>query len=161
MKRLFLLFALLAVLLSQVTAQQTKSPTRAYNPATLQDALEMIQSAKREIWLLAPTLKNVTVYRALNSRIKSGVILRLLIASKQGYTGYEVYLARAPNVDARWLPERWGTAMLVVDDRAMVTSPLLTGISTAGTSIKVTQPELVAVLAAPLKQVFAQSRKLK
>ena len=161
MKRLFLSFALVAVLLGQVTAQQTKAPTRAYNPATLQDVLEMIQSSKREIWLLAPTLKNVTVYQALSSRIKSGVVLRLLIASKQGYTGYEVYLSRAPNVDARWLPERWGTAMLVVDDRAMVTSPLLAGILSAGASIKVTQPELVAVLAAPLKQVFAQSRKLK
>ena len=161
MKRLFLLLTLMAVLLGQVTAQQAKAPSRAYNSATLRDALEMIQDAKSEIWLLAPTLKNASVYQALSSRIKSGVVLRLLIANKQGYTGYEVYLARARNVDARWLPEHWGTAMLVVDDRAMVTSPLLTGISSAGASIKVTQPELVAVLAAPLKQVFAQSRKLK
>jgi hypothetical protein len=101
------------------------------------------------------------VYRALRSSIESGVVLRLLIADRKGYTGFERFLARAPNVDARWLPERFGAALLIVDDRLMVTSSLISGLNELSPSLLVTRPEIIAAASLPIKQVFARARKLK
>jgi hypothetical protein len=136
-------------------------PTPLYRAVKLKDILEVISQAKREIWLLAPTLRQAEVYRALRSRVESGVILRLLIADRKGYTGFERFLARAPNVDARWLPERFGAALLIVDDRLMVTSSLISGLNEPSPSLLVTRPEIIAAASLPIKQVFARARKLK
>jgi hypothetical protein len=136
-------------------------PTPLYRTVKLKDVLEVITQARREIWLLAPTLRQPEVYRALRSRIESGVILRLLIADRKGYTGFERFLARARNVDARWLPERFGAALLIVDDRLMVTSSLISGLNEPSPSLLVSRPEVIAAASLPIKQVFARARKLK
>jgi hypothetical protein len=161
----YLMLALMFLcLMCSANAQQRNpipEPTQLYRAVKLKDILEVITQAKREIWLLAPTLRQAEVYRALRSSIESGVILRLLIADRKGYTGFERFLARARNVDARWLPERFGAALLIVDDRLMVTSSLISGLNEASPSLLVTRPEIIAAASLPIKQVFARARKLK
>ena len=165
MKRRRLLALTLALVFGSSLAQQTApSPAPLYAPVTLKRTLEIITGARREIWLLAPTLRDVNVYRALHQRVASGVILRLLIANRAGYTAYELELARAANVDARWLKERFVTAMLIVDDRAAVISPILSGaINNASSqpSIEVSRPEVIAPMAATLKQLFQTARRVR
>lgn len=143
-----------------VTAQSVPAPAAPYTKATLTQTLEIIRSARREIYLLAPSLRNADVVRAVRSRLEAGVRLRLLIANKPGYTGFETGLRGLQNVDARWLPERIGGAMLLVDDRALVIGSVVSGLSSSGESIAVTRPELVPAMAAPLKQLFARARRL-
>ena len=166
MKRRRLLLALVGATfgITLAVAQTTPAPAALYTSVTLKRVLEVISGARREMWLIAPTLREANVYRALRSRVDSGVVLRLLIANREGYTGFEVNLARSPNVDARWLKERFGAAVLVVDDRAAVISPLLgriTGGSGAAQSIEVSRPEVVAATGAAIKQVFAQARRVR
>ena len=166
MKRRRLLALTLALVFgSSLAARQTvPPPAPLYAPVTLKRTLEIIQGARREIWLLAPTLRDVNVYRALRQRVASGVILRLLIANRAGYTAYELELARAANVDARWLKERFVTAMLIVDDRAAVISPILSGaINNASSqpSIEVSRPEVIAPMAATLKQLFQTAKRIR
>jgi hypothetical protein len=163
MKHLMLALMLLCLNCS-VNAQQRNpipEPTPLYRAVKLKDVLEVITQARHEIWLLAPTLRQAEVYRALRLRIESGVILRLLIADRKGYTGFERFLARARNVDARWLPERFGAALLIVDDRLMVTSSLISGLNEPSPSLMVTRPEIIATASLPIKQVFARARKVK
>jgi hypothetical protein len=161
----YLMLALIFLCLNcSVNAQQRNpmpEPAPLYRAVKLKDILEVISQARREIWLLTPTLRQPEVYRALRSSIESGVILRLLIADRKGYTGFERFLARAQNVDARWLPERFGAALLIVDDRLMVTSSLISGLNEANPSLLVTRPEIIAAASLPIKQVFARARKLK
>ena len=146
---------------SSLAQQQIRPPAPLYAPVSLKRTLEVISSAQHEVWLLAPTLRNPNVYKALRSRIKAGVILRLLIANRAGYTGLEVNLARAANVDARWLKEKFGSAMLVVDDRTAIISPILSGIPSPGPSIEISRPEVIAPMAATLKQVFQAAKRIK
>jgi hypothetical protein len=163
MKHLMLALMFL-YLFGAVNAQQRNpipEPTPLYRAVKLKDILEVITQARHEIWLLAPTLRQAEVYRALRSRIESGVILRLLIADRKGYTGFERFLARARNVDARWLPERFGAALLIVDDSLMVTSSLISGLNEPSPSLLVTRPEIIAAASLPIKQVFARARKIK
>jgi hypothetical protein len=144
MKYLMLVLMFLC-LFGVVNAQQRNpipEPVPLYRAVKLKDILEVITQARREIWLLAPTLRQAEVYRALRSRIESGV-------------------ARARNVDARWLPERFGAALLIVDDRLMVTSSLISGLNEASPSLLVTRPEIIAAASLPIKQVFARARKVK
>ena len=164
MRRRRLLVATLALTFTSSLAQTQQPPTAPFAPATLKRTLEVIASARREMWLIAPTLRDVSIARALRSRTQAGVTLRLLIANRAGYTAYELELARAANVDARWLKERFGAAMLVVDDRAAIVSPLLSGVTSASNatqSIEVSRPEAVAPIAATLKQLFQTARKLR
>ncbi len=163
MRRRRLLVATLALVFGSSLAQ-SQPPTALFAPVTLKRTLEVIASARREMWLIAPTLRDVNIARALRSRTQAGVTLRLLIANRAGYTAYELELARVANVDARWLKERFGAAMLVVDDRAAIVSPLLSGVTSASSatqSIEVSRPEAVAPIAATLKQLFQTARKLR
>ena len=164
MRRRRLLVATLALVFGSSLAQTQQPPTALYAPVTLKRTLEVIASARREMWLIAPTLRDVNIARALRSRTQAGVTLRLLIANRAGYTAYELELARAANVDARWLKERFGAAMLVVDDRAAIVSPLLSGVTSASSatqSIEVSRPEAVAPIAATLKQLFQTAKRLR
>ena len=168
MKRILMAVLVAFVLGCLVEAQRSEpapDPTPIYATASLQHTLEVIAQAKREIYLIVPTLRNRAVYQALRSRIAGGVILRLLIANKQGYSGLEKELARARNVDARWLPESFGSSILVVDDSAMIVSPIISDVSSGASSpaqsVEITRPELVAASSAGLKQVFAQARRIK
>jgi phosphatidylserine/phosphatidylglycerophosphate/cardiolipin synthase-like enzyme len=143
---------------------QVQAPNPLLAPVTLQRTLEVIGTARREMWLIAPTLRDVHVARALRARAQAGVTLRLLITNRAGYTAYELELARVANVDARWLKERFGATMLVVDDRAAIVSLLLSGVTSASSttqSIEVSRPEMVAPLAATLKQLFQTARRLR
>jgi hypothetical protein len=162
MKHRRLLTALIALAFgSSLAGQPVPAPTPVYTPVTLKRTLEIIAGAKREVWLLAPTLRNPEVYQALHSRIQSGVILRLLIANRAGYTGLEINLARAASVDARWLKEKFGSAMLVVDDRAAIISPIISGVPSPGQSIEVSRLEVVAPMAATLKQLFSAAKRVR
>jgi hypothetical protein len=168
MKRIVAVLLMAFALVCLVEAQRSElTPDSApvYAAASLQHTLEVIGQAKREIYLIVPTMRNRTVYQAIRSRIINGVILRLLIANKQGYSGLEKELAHARNVDARWLPESFGSSILVVDDSAMIVSPIISGVSSGvsnnGQSVEITRPELVAASSAGLKQVFAQARRIK
>jgi hypothetical protein len=168
MKRILMAVMVAFALVCLVEAQRseiTPDPAPVYAAVSLQHTLEVIAQAKREIYLIVPTLRNRTVYQAIRSRVMSGVVLRLLIANKQGYSGLEKELAHARNVDARWLPESFGSSILVVDDNAMIVSPIISGISSGvsnnGQSVEITRPELVAASSAGLKQVFAQARRIK
>ncbi len=164
MRRRRLLVATLALAFGSSLAQTQQPPTALYAPVTLKRTLEVIAGARREMWLIAPTLRDVNIARALRSRAQAGVTLRLLIANRAGYTAYELELARVANVDARWLKERFGAAMLVVDDRAAIVSPLLSGVTSASSatqSIEVSRPEAVAPIAATLKQLFQTAKRLR
>jgi hypothetical protein len=164
MKRIFAAVLVAFSLVCLVKAQRseiTPDPTPVFAAASLQHTLEVIAQAKREMYLIVPTLRNRAVYQAIRSRITSGVILRLLIANKQGYSGLEKELARARNVDARWLPESFGSSILVVDDSAMIVSPIISGVSSPAQSVEITRPELVAASSAGLKQIFVQARRIK
>ena len=141
-------------------AQSVPTPAPPYTKATLTQTLEIIRSARREIYLLAPSLRNADVVRAVRSRLEVGVKLRLLITNQPGYTGFETGLRGFRNVDARWLPERIGGAMLLVDDRALVIGSVVSGLSSSGASITVTRAELVPAMAAPLKELFARARRV-
>jgi hypothetical protein len=157
-----LLTALIALVFgSSLAGQPVPAPTPVYTPVTLKRTLEIIAGARREVWLLAPTLRNPEVYKALRSRVQSGVILRLLIANRAGFTGLEVNLARTANVDARWLKEKFASAMLVVDDRAAIISPIISGVSSPGQSIEVSRPEVVAPMTAMLKQLFSSAKRVR
>jgi hypothetical protein len=151
----------LSALLLTVASAQTPPPEALYSKATVKQTLEIIGKAHREVYLLLPSLRNPDVYNALRSRIAAGVVLRLLIADKAGYTGFEVNLRELQNVDARWLPERIGGAILIVDDAALVQGSVVSGLSSSGTSIAVTRPELVPAMSASVKQLFARARKVK
>jgi hypothetical protein len=157
-------FALVCLVEAQ-RSEITPNPSPVYSAVSLQHTLEVIAQAKREIYLIVPTLRNRAVYQAIRSRIANGVILRLLIANKQGYSGLEKELAHARNVDARWLPESFGSSILVVDDSSMIVSPIISGVSSGvsniGQSVEITRPELVAASSAGLKQIFAQARRIK
>jgi phosphatidylserine/phosphatidylglycerophosphate/cardiolipin synthase-like enzyme len=162
MKRRRLLTALIALAFgSSLAGQPVPAPTPVYAAVTLKRTLEIIAGAKREVWLLAPTLRNPEVYKALRSRVQSGVILRLLIANRAGYMGLEVNLARTANVDARWLKEKFASAMLVVDDRAAIISPILSGIPSPGQSIEISRPEVVAPMTPTLKQLFSAAKRVR
>jgi hypothetical protein len=162
MKRRRLLTVLIALVFgSSLAGQQVPAPTPVYSAVTLKRTLEIIKSARSEVWLLAPTLRNPEIYLALRSRIQSGVILRLLIANRTGYTGLEVNLAWAANVDARWLKERFASAMLVVDDRAAIISPILSGVASPGQSIEILRPEVVAPMTATIKQLFQAAKRVR
>jgi hypothetical protein len=162
MKRRRLLTALIALVFgSSLAGQPVPAPTSVYSTVTLKRTLEIIAGTKREVWLLAPTLRNPEVYKALRSRIQSGVILRLLIANRAGYTGFEVNLARAANVDARWLKEKFGSAMLVVDDRAAIISPIISGVPSPGQSIEISKPEVIAPMTTTLKQLFQAAKRVR
>ena len=161
MKRFGLVLAAAFCLLASVLAQSAPTPEMPYRKATLAQTLEIIRSAKREIYVFAPSLRNVEVARALHSRTESGVVLRLLIANKAGHTGFETNLRTSRNVEARWLPERIGGAMLMVDDAALVMGSVVSGLSGSGESIAVTRPELMPALGATLKQLFARAKRLK
>jgi hypothetical protein len=168
MKRIVAVLLMAFALVCLVEAQRSElTPDSApvYAAASLQHTLEVIGQAKREIYLIVPTMRNRTVYQAIRSRIINGVILRLLIANKQGYSGLEKELAHARNVDARWLPESFGSSILVVDDSAMIVSPIISGVSSGASSlaqsVEITRPELVAASSTGLKQIFAQARRIK
>jgi hypothetical protein len=162
MKRRRLLTVLIALVFgSSLAGQPVPAPTPIYSAVTLKRTLEIIKGARSEVWLLAPTLRNPEVYQALRSRIQSGVILRLLIANRAGYTGLEINLARAANVDARWLKEKFASAMLVVDDRAAIISPILSGLPSPGQSIEVSRPEVVAPMTATLKELFQAAKRVR
>jgi hypothetical protein len=168
MKRILMVVLMAFALVCLVEAQRseiTPDPAPVYAAASLQHTLEVIAQAKREIYLIVPTLRNRAVYQAIRSRVANGVILRLLIANKQGYSGLEKELAHARNVDARWLPESFGSSILVVDDSSMIVSPIISGVSSGASStaqsVEITRPELVAASSAGLKQVFAQARRIK
>jgi hypothetical protein len=157
-------FALVCLVEAQ-RSEITPDPIPIYAAASLRHTLEVIAQAKREIYLIVPTLRNRAVYQAIRSRLASGVILRLLIANKHGYSGLEKELAHTRNVDARWLPEGFGSSILVIDDSAMIVSPIISGVSNGASSnvqsVEITRPELVAASSAGLKQVFAQARRIK
>jgi hypothetical protein len=162
MKRRRWLMALIALAFgTSLAGQPVPAPIPVYTAVTLKRTLEIIAGARREVWLLAPTLRNPDIYQALRSRIQSGVILRLLIANRVGYTGLEINLARATNVDARWLKERFTSAMLVVDDRAAIISPILSGVPSPGQSIEISGPEVVAPMTATLKQLFSAAKRVR
>jgi hypothetical protein len=168
MKRIIAVLLMAFALVCLVEAQRseiTPDPAPVYAAVSLQHTLEVIAQAKREIYLIVPTLRNRAVYQAVRSRLAGGVILRLLIANKHGYSGLEKELAHARNVDARWLPEGFGSSILVVDDRAMIVSPIISGVSSGASStaqsVEITRPELVAASSAGLKQIFAQARRIK
>ena len=162
MKRKRLITALIALVFgSGLAGQPVPAPTPVYTGVTLKRTIEIIAGAKREVWLLVPTLRNPKVYQALRSRIQSGVILRLLIANRAGYTGLEVNLARAAHVDARWLKEKFASAMLVVDDRAVIISPILSGVAGPGQSIEISRPEVIAPMVATLKQLFQAAKRVR
>jgi hypothetical protein len=162
MKRLVLGAVLVLAVVGGVVAQKPPATTEVpYAKATLPATLEIIRSVRREVYVVAPSLRNAEVARTLRLRAESGITLRLLIANKAGYTGYERDLAHTTNVDARWLPERVGGAMLVVDDRAMVMGSVVSGLSSSGESIAVTRAELVPAMSAPIKQLFARARRLR
>jgi hypothetical protein len=168
MKRILMSVLVAFALVCLVEAQRNEpipDPTPIYAAASLQHTLKVIAQAKREIYLIVPTMRNRAVYQAIRSRVANGVILRLLIANKQGYSGLEKELAHARNVDARWLPEGFGSSILVVDDSAMIVSPIISGVSSGvsstAQSVEITRPELVAASSAGLKQIFAQARRIK
>ena len=168
MKRISVAILVAFALVCLVEAQRseiTPDPTPVFAAVSLQHTLEVIGQAKREIYLIVPILRNRAVYQAIRSRLANGVILRLLIANKQGYSGLEKELAHARNVDARWLPESFGSSILVVDDSAMIVSPIISGVSSGTSStaqsVEITRPELVAASSAGLKQVFAQAWRIK
>ena len=164
MKRIALAICTVFTLVCLVEAQRsevTPDPAPIYAAATLQHTLEVIAQAKREIYVIVPTLRNRAVYQAIRSRLTTGVILRLLIANKKGYTGLEREIAHARNIDARWLPESFGSSVLIVDDNAMIVSPIISGVSSNTQSLEITRPELVAASSAGLKQIFAQARRIK
>jgi hypothetical protein len=168
MKRILMAVLMAFTLVCLVEAQRseiTPDPAPIYAAVSLQHTLEVIAQAKREIYLIVPTLRNRAVHQSIRSRLANGVILRLLIANKQGYSGLEKELAHARNVDARWLPESFGSSILVVDDSVMIVSPIISGVSSGVSStvqsVEITRPELVAASSAGLKQVFAQARRIK
>jgi hypothetical protein len=168
MKRILMAVMVAFALVCLVEAQRsepTPNPAPVYAAASLRHTLEVIAQAKREIYLIVPTMQNRAVYQAIRSRVANGVILRLLIANKHGYSGLEKELAHARSVDARWLPESFGSSILVVDDSAMIVSPIISGVSSGvsniGQSVEITRPELVAASSAGLKQIFAQARRIK
>ena len=168
MRRIVLTVLSVFTLVCLVQAQGvgvTANPSPVYTTVSLQRTLEVIAQAKREIYLIVPTLRNRMVYQTIRSRLANGVVLRLLIANKQGYSGLEKELAHTRNVDARWLPESFGSSILVVDDNAMIISPIISGISSGvssnAQSVEITRPELVAASSAGLKQIFAQARRIK
>jgi hypothetical protein len=168
MKRILMAVMVAFALVCLVEAQRseiTPNPSPFYSAVSLQHTLEVIALAKREIYLIVPTMRNRAVYQAIRSRVANGVILRLLIANKQGYSGLEKELAHARSVDARWLPESFGSSILVVDDSVMIVSPIISGVSSGASSnvqsVEITRRELVAASSAGLKQVFAQARRIK
>ncbi|NJK44302.1 MAG: hypothetical protein HC933_08465 [Pleurocapsa sp. SU_196_0] len=120
----------------------------------------MIGDARREMWLIAPTLREERVYRALRSRLEAGVTLRLLITNRAGFTAYERFLIGVRNVDARWIKERLSASMLVVDDQVVIVSPLLSGVA-GGPSVEVSRPEVIAPMTMPLKQLFQTARRVR
>jgi hypothetical protein len=144
-----------------VRAQNAATPN--VEAATVRDVIEHIRSARREIYVLAPTLKQPDVYNALLERVKAGVILRLLIVNERGYVNLERGLAPLRGVDPRWMPERWpGGAALMVDDRALVQGSVVSGVSAPGlTNIEITRPELVPMIGNTLKDMFARARRIK
>ena len=63
----FMLVVLLCCAVT-VTAQSVPAPAAPYTKATLTQTLEIIRSARREIYLLVPSLRNADVVRAVRSR---------------------------------------------------------------------------------------------
>jgi hypothetical protein len=143
------------------------SRAQAANPnveaATVGDVVEHIRTARREIYVLAPTLKQADVYNALLERVRVGVMLRLLIVNERGYLNLERNLAPLKTVDARWINERWpGGAALMVDDRALVQGSVVSGVSAPGvTNIEIKRPELVPLVGNTIKELFARARRIK
>jgi phosphatidylserine/phosphatidylglycerophosphate/cardiolipin synthase-like enzyme len=159
----FLLVSSLAVLAITTSPSQAQTETANYEAATVRDVVAHIRSARREIYLLAPTMKQADVYNALLERVRAGVVLRLLIANERGYLNLERNLAPLRTVDARWIKERWpGGAAIMVDDRALVQGSVVSGVSAPTlTNIEVTRPELVPLIGNTIKQMFARARRIK
>jgi hypothetical protein len=135
--------------------------TPLYKSTTLPRILEVIGDARREMWLIAPTLREERVYRVLRSRLEAGVKLRLLITNRAGFTAYERFLIGIRNVDARWIKERLNASMIVVDDQVVIVSPLLSGVTGSGPNIEVSRPEVIAPMTTTLKQLFQTARRVR
>jgi phosphatidylserine/phosphatidylglycerophosphate/cardiolipin synthase-like enzyme len=132
-----------------------------YPRATPERTLEVIQSARREIWVLAAAIRNADVLRALQQRARSGVRLKLLIANQIGYSPAELQLAQINGVEARWIKERIGLTMLVADNRIAIVSPNLSGQPSTTPSIEIARPEVIAPMLGTVKQLFQTARPLR
>jgi hypothetical protein len=120
---------ILLVLLSPVQAQQTPKSERLYDPATLAGTLQLIANARRSIWLIAPKLGNLDIVRALASKAKAGIPVRLVLTNARGIDQNTLALSRRINIDARWSPQQLGASALVIDDLHLVLSSLLSGVA--------------------------------
>jgi hypothetical protein len=140
---------------------QTSAPVPVFPRATKERTLEVVQSAQREIWVFANGLTDGVVYRQVYERVQSGVRLNLLIANQRGYAQPELQLARFGNVDARWMKEKIGLTMLVVDHRVAIVNPNFNNQSNAQPSIEISRPEFIAPMLGTVKQLFQTARKLK
>ena len=79
MKRIFAAVMVAFALVCLVEAQRseiTPDPAPVYTAVSLQHTLEVIAQAKREIYLIVPTLRNRAVYQAIRSRLANGVMVR-------------------------------------------------------------------------------------
>ncbi len=166
MKRLLtalLLVSSLVVLAFSAVPSQAQAQNPNVQQATVRDVVENIRNARREIYVLVPTLKQPDVYNALLERVRAGVTLRLLIVSERGYLNLERNLAPFKTVDARWVKERWpGGAAVMVDDRTLVQGSVVSGVSAPGlTNVEITRPELVPLMGNALKDMFARARRIK
>ena len=122
----------LLVLGSSVQAQQTPKSERLYDPATLAGTLQLIANARRSIWLIAPALGKPEVVRALASRAKAGIPVRLLLTNARGIDQNALALSKRSNIDLRWSPQQLGASALVVDDLHLVLGSVLSGATQAG-----------------------------
>jgi hypothetical protein len=164
MKQLKIVLTLIA-LCASVQAQQvpTKSE-RLYDPATLAGTLELIATARRSIWLIAPKLGNLEIARALAVRAKAGILVRLVLTNARGIDQNALALSRRTNIDARWSPQQLGASALVIDDLHLVLSSVLSGVAQQSKvpSMEIrNRPEVAGSMRQRITLIFEHSRRIQ
>jgi hypothetical protein len=163
MRQLKLVLVLLVVC-SSVQAQQTPKSERLYDPATLAGTLQLIANARRSIWLIAPKLGNLEIVRALASKAKAGIPVRLLLTNARGIDPNALALSRRANIDARWSPQQLGASALVIDDLHLVLSSVLSGVAQPNNvpSMEIrNRPEVAGSMRQRITLIFEHSRRIR
>ena len=154
----------LLVLCSSVQAQQTPKSERLYDPATLAGTLQLIANARRSIWLIAPALAKPEVVRALASKAKAGIPVRLLLTNAQGIDQNALALSKRSNIDLRWSPQQLGASALVVDDLHLVLGSVLSGATQASNPASMemrNRPEVAGSMRQRIGLIFEHARRIR